>query len=255
METTRYGHLNRQSLWHIPAVALFALMACAWSYPLILRLGTAVPGAGAGDNLTSLWNVWWIRRALEVPDTPFFSTCYIFAPFGSDLTLHTHTALLGWLAGTLLHRVALVPAFNLLIVGSLYLNAMCTYFLAYQISRHRGASIVAALVFGGCPYVMAHLHGHLNLLAAWGLPLFAGCVHRASRSGSQSWYVAAGAALVCVVYSDYYYFVYVSFLRCCMCPGAHWQCRCLASHQRIGAQKGFFSFCSWPLWPQPLQFQ
>jgi hypothetical protein len=208
LENTGNAHVNGRSLRHIPAVALFALLACVWSYPLVLQLGTAVPGAGAGDNLTSLWNVWWMRRALELPDTPFFFTSYIFAPFGADLTLHTHTALLGWVAGTLLHRVALVPAFNLLILGSLCLNATCTYVLAYQISRHRGASIVAALVFGGSPYVMAHLHGHLNLLAAWGLPLFAACVHRASRSGSQSWYMAAGASLAAVAYTDYYYFVY-----------------------------------------------
>ena len=86
---------------HLPAVALFAVLSLAWSFPLVLHLGTHVPGGGAGDNVSFVWNLWWMRMALHQHLNPFYTT-FIFHPVGVDLTQHTHTALSGVIAATLL---------------------------------------------------------------------------------------------------------------------------------------------------------
>ena len=103
----------------------------------------------------------------------FFSTPYLFAPFGTDLTLHTHTALNAFAGATLLERLPPLAAMNVTILASLFLNGFCAYLLAWRITRDAGAAAIAGLVFGGSPYLAAHLNGHFNLTTAWTLPLFA----------------------------------------------------------------------------------
>ena len=151
---------------------MFALVAVAWTFPLVFHLGTSLLGAGAGDNVTGLWNVWWMRTALG-SGQDFFRTSYLFAPVGLDLTLDTHTALPALLGATLLAPLSLVAAVNVTILSALFLNGWCAYRLAIRFTADRGAAIAAGLIFGGSTYLTAQLNGHFNLVDAWTLPLFA----------------------------------------------------------------------------------
>ena len=54
----------RQLAAHLAAAATFAILAIVLTWPLARRLTTAIPGGGAGDNVTFLWNFWWMRQAL-----------------------------------------------------------------------------------------------------------------------------------------------------------------------------------------------
>ena len=111
----------------------------------------------------------------------FFSTPYLFAPYGTDLTLHTHTALNAFAGATMFGGLSPLAALNITILLSLFLNGFCAYLLAWRITRDIGAALVAGLVFGGSPYLAAHLNGHFNLTSAWTLPLFALAVRRCVR--------------------------------------------------------------------------
>src|SRR5215208_19078 len=93
-------------------LVVFVALALAWSFPLVLHLSNRLPGEVAGDNLSFLWNLWWMRQA----GTGFFFTPLLFAPFGTELALHTHTALQGALAATLLRSIDIVAAQNVIIV-------------------------------------------------------------------------------------------------------------------------------------------
>jgi hypothetical protein len=154
---------------HLVAVGAIALVTVVWSFPLSVRLLSHVPGAGFGDNVNFLWNFWWMREALGSGER-FFSTPYLFAPFGTDLTLHTHTALNALAGATLLEGLPPLTAMNITILASLFLNACCAYLLAWRITRDAGAAAIAGLVFGGSPYLAAHRNGHFNLTTAWTLP-------------------------------------------------------------------------------------
>src|SRR5712691_261132 len=103
---------------HLACAAGFVALAIAWSFPLVLHLSTHLPGPAIGDNAVFLWNFWWMRAALA-SHIGFFHTTYLFAPVGTDLTLHTHTALPAFASATLLGSRPLVEAFNLTILAAL----------------------------------------------------------------------------------------------------------------------------------------
>jgi hypothetical protein len=212
-----------------------AALALLWSFPLAAVASTHLAGAGVSDNANFLWNFWWMREALGSGER-FFSTPYLFAPFGTDLTLHTHTALNAFAGATLLERLPPLAAMNVTILASLFLNGFCAYVLAWRLTRDAGAAAIAGLVFGGSPYLAAHLNGHFNLTTAWTLPLFALAVGSAfgdpqrvalqpSRGSRRAALlgprllpsIAAGVILGATAYIDYYYVVYEIAFAICAC--------------------------------------
>jgi hypothetical protein len=189
---------------------VFTALAIVWSFPLVLHLSDRLPGQVAGDNLSFLWNLWWMRRA----GPGFFYTPMLFAPFGADLALHTHTALQGAIGATVLRSLDVVAAQNVIIIGTLALNGLAAYLLALDRTDDPMASMIAGLVFGGSPYVAAHLLGHFNLISVWTLPLFALCVLRTFERRSLTWSCVTGICLVATAYTDYYYAVYALVIVC-----------------------------------------
>ncbi len=183
-------------------------LAVVWSFPLVLHLGTHLPGEGVGDNVVFLWNFWWMREALARSDVAFFHTDRLFAPFGIDLTLYTHTALPAWVGATALGPLSTIAAQNVLIIAGLAMNGIAAYLLAYDRGRDRGTALVAGLLFAGSPYISVHLLGHFNLTGAWGLPLFLLAFERARERRSIGAAIVSALVVVAVAYTDYYYLVY-----------------------------------------------
>src|SRR5207244_3072762 len=161
---------------------------------------------------------------------------------------HPHTALPALVAATLLQALSVVTAQNVLLLAYVFLNMACAYALAWAITKHARASVLAAVVFGLSPYVAVHLRGHFDLVAAFTLPLFALALRQAlgvpqsainsqsairqsairqsavpqsagpQSAGPQSAVrnpqysaVAAGLVLAATAYIAYYYVVYVLF--------------------------------------------
>jgi hypothetical protein len=187
-------------------VLVLAVWPGVWLLPLLLRLSTALPGTDAGDNVTFVWNLWWMRYVLHHPGYSFFSTPFLFHPFGADLTLHTHTALPALLAAA--GPSSLIASQNLLIVVHLFLNVLCSYALGYRATGRRIPALAAAIVFGASPFVAGHLTGHFNLIAAWILPLLCLVTARAADQASAMRVGLVGAVLAAAAYTDYYLFTY-----------------------------------------------
>ena len=193
---------------HLPALLFFVALAALWSLPLVSHISTCIPGAASGDGPTFVWNNWWMRLALQSPDQRFFWTPLQFAPFGTSLVLHTHTAFPSFLSATLLGWLPLLTATNLIILSALALNGFAAYLLAHALSQSRSAALVAGVIFGGSPFVMLHMLGHFNLIHVWLLPLCLWCALNAHRRRSSVWAAAAGLAFVAAVYTDYYLAIY-----------------------------------------------
>ena len=174
-----------------------------------MHLSTVLPGA-PGDNVAFLWNFWWMREAIARPDASFFFTDRLFAPFGADLTLHTHTALPAFVGATVLRAFSTATAQNLTILAALTLNGLTAYLLAFDRTNDRWGAFVGGLLFAGSPYIAAHLLGHFNLIHAWGIPLFTMFFLRTLEADHRRWSpaIASAAVLVAVAYTDYYYLVY-----------------------------------------------
>ena len=200
---------GRAVVAHVPALLLLAVTSILWTWPLALHLPDHIPGVG-GDNYSFLWNLWWMRTVLSAPDLEFFHSQYLLSPFGVDLVNHPHTALQAFLSATALRRVPIVTAENLYIIGSVFLNSVCAYALAFDIVRRRRAALIAAMAFGGSPYVAAHLLGHFDLLTAWVIPLFALLLRRSLRSGSVAAAMGCGLCVAAAAYAAYYHVVYLA---------------------------------------------
>ncbi|HEY6212212.1 MAG TPA: hypothetical protein VIW45_07995, partial [Vicinamibacterales bacterium] len=195
---------------HARPLALFALLTVAWTWPLAAHLGDAIPGL-PGDNYSFLWDLWWARTAFDTPGLAYFRTNFLFYPFGVDMVGQSHVAGPGFAAATLLRPLSIVAAHNVMLLAFVFANMTCAYALAWHLTRHARASIVAAIVFGLSPYLAAHSIGHFELMAAWPLPLFALLFHRALDGSGKA---AAGAALVMIAaaYTTYYYMLYLGLI-------------------------------------------
>ncbi|HEY7499061.1 MAG TPA: hypothetical protein VH740_11135 [Vicinamibacterales bacterium] len=191
---------------HAAAVAFFAALACAFSYPLILNLSTHVPGP-PGDNFAFVWNFWWFRLALA-SGASFFECPYLFAPFGVSLVLDSHMALQSLTGATLLAPLPIVAAHNVTLLAGLAANGIAAYALAYAHVRRVMPAVLAGVIFSTSAYVGLHFLGHFNLVHVWVLPVAAlAWIRFVERPGLVS-AVRAAAAFAVMLYSDYYYFVY-----------------------------------------------
>jgi hypothetical protein len=190
--------------WVIPIFA-FAVITAWWLFPILSNLSGAIPGTGAGDNVTFVWNEWWMRYVLHHPGQTFFFTPFLFFPVGVDLTLHTHTALPALLGAAVASPIA---GQNLLIVVHIALNFVCMYALAHRATGQVVSSFAAAVIFGTSAFVSAHLRGHFNLIAAWMLPLVSLLMINALERPTATRGLLVGVALATAAYTDYYLFVY-----------------------------------------------
>lgn len=191
-----------------------ALLLSAALTAIVLRglwphVHNAIPGS-LGDNVAFVWNTWWAAHAWA-GFPAVFHTPLLFAPWGTDLTLHTHTLLPSTVAAVLPHA-NVVFATNLVVAAHLALNAICAYALAFRLTRRGIPSSTAAVVFAWSPYVTAHLAGHFNLIAAWVLPLFTLLLLRALEDGDAWSRILLGVVFGAIPYVDYYYFVYAASL-------------------------------------------
>lgn len=197
-----------RSLSHALAISWFGLLAIAISYPLILNLGTHIPGAGAGDNVAFLWNFWWFRYALAEPGAAFFFTDRLFAPFGTPLVLHTHTALPAMAGATFFRGASVVHAHNVILLTGLAANGVLAYALAFQHARRVLPAVLAGTIFAASAWMPIRLLGHFNLVHAWVIPLALLTWIRCARAPTGARGAAVAGAFAAAAYTDYYYLVF-----------------------------------------------
>ena len=193
---------------HIGIGVAYVTLAVLHTYPLIRHLDSSLPGLGLGDNLTFVWNSWWMREALASPTRHFFNTDAIFAPLGVTLVLHTHTALPAFVGATLLSRMSPPEAQNILLIASLALNGFFAYVLTALVTRSQWPAAAAGALFVVSPAVTTRLMGHYNLVLAW--TLVAACAAFVAWWGKPNHMrgIALGVSVASIAYADYYYAAY-----------------------------------------------
>jgi hypothetical protein len=190
---------------HATALALCAALTLLFTWPLPSILTAGILGAGTGDNVGALWNIWWARTAISGPDTLFWTPA-LFAPMGTSLVLHSLAPLASLAAAAL--PLEVLTAYNVALLASVFLNLACGYWLAWAMTRDWASSCFAGVSFGGAPFLLVRLHGHLNVLSAWCLPLLMLATIRFHGSPNAARAVVLAAAIAAVAYLDAYYAVF-----------------------------------------------
>ena len=144
-----------------------------------------------------------------MPRGPGYSTASTSShPFGTSLVLNTHTALQSFAGATLLSRLPVVTAHNIVLLAGLAANGIAAYTLAYSFVHRVMPAVLAGGLFASSSYITLHLLGHFNLVHAWVLPVaaLAWTGFLARPSFPKAAFVAI--AYAATMYSDYYYLVY-----------------------------------------------
>ena len=124
--------------------ALILTAALAWAAPLLVRLPSHMPGAGADiDVATMVWNVGWVQRAIETDASLLYSDA-VLIPFGADLRAHTYGLFPALLVYPIARAFDALVAFNVMLLVTLVLNGWLGYALFRQIGAGAAAGIVAA---------------------------------------------------------------------------------------------------------------
>ena len=196
-------------VWAIPSFASYLLCSLVFTYPLVLQLGSHVPGAVAGDVPVYIWNLWWTKFALLAGTSPLYSD-YIFAPYGVSLVFHAFVFFKALLAIPMQALFSTWTSYNLLILETFTVSAYFMYLLARHLTASRAAAWVAGLIYGFSPYMLTRGTGHLNYLSGEFIPLYALCLLRLIEEGRARWAVGGGFCLLFTAYCEYYYLIYLS---------------------------------------------
>lgn len=172
------------------ALAGFAAITIAFTYPLAARLASTLPG-DVGDPALNAWILGWVSERLAHGGTGVWSPP-IFFPY--RLTLAYSENLFGIAPFVApIHWVGRNPVltYNVAYLAAYVLAALGAYVLARELGGRRGAAWLAGLAFAFCPYRAAQ-SVHLQMLMTGWMPLGLAALHRWSRTGSR-WALAGFA--------------------------------------------------------------
>lgn len=196
-----------------PSAALvFSALSLALTWPLVLGIGSDVPG-DLGDSLLNMWILAWgadhVPKLLTGAITwSQFWNANIFYPDPLALALSEH--LFGqtlqilpvyWLTGNI------ILCYNLLFISTFALSALGTYLLVRDLTGDRRAAFIAGLVYGFLPYRIASVP-HLQVLSSQWMPFALYGLNRFVTTGSNRALAGGAAALVMQNWSCGYYLLY-----------------------------------------------
>ena len=149
---------------------LYLLAALLMTFPLVLRLRSALP-AGSGDIWQNYWNFWWWKTSLfELQQSPYHSQ-YLFHPSGADLAFHTHSPF-NMIVGMPVNLVwGEAAAYNFCILLGLWIAGWGMYLLVRDLTEDSRAAFLAGIVFAYFPQHLEQTLEHLNLASVQFLPL------------------------------------------------------------------------------------
>lgn len=142
-----FDHPWKRAVW---AAALLLLLAIIYTFPLVTRIGTEVPGTGM-DVSQYYWCHWWFHKAVSLGQNPWH-TDHLWYPNGTSLVFSTNrfgSAAFGWLLTPL---AGIVASYNLVILLSFVLSGLGFYLFVRELTGSDAGGLAAAVVFAFSPF-------------------------------------------------------------------------------------------------------
>ena len=212
---------SRPWVRHLAAIAGYLGIALTYSWPLPLRLDSALTGTPSGDTGVYVWNLWTFHHELSHGHSPFFAREILSLRTPVPLTLHNYTTFANLVAYPLIPIFGVTTTFNLIYLVSSVFTAYAMFLLARQVTRSTGASWLAGVLFGFSPTLIARGTGHFSLVQAAAIPIFLLLIRRLEQGVSVFHAALAGATLAWAYLCDPYYAVYALLLGCVYSVATH----------------------------------
>jgi len=117
------------------ALGAYFALAILLTFPLVLHLGTHVPGDGSDDPALA-WNLWWVPHALVNLNTSPIYTDYMFYPIGLNLSYYTLTYLNAFISIPFQFAFNVIAAANVNVWLSFALSGFGAYLLVKYLVRN-----------------------------------------------------------------------------------------------------------------------
>ena len=172
---------------------------------VLASLGSRI-ASDIGDPLFGTALLKW--NATHLPWTHAWYQFPIFYPIADALALAEH--LLGvsviatpiqWLVGSPL------VTYNIVVLLSFPLCGLAMYALIWKLTRNRAAAFLAGLAYAFAPYRVGQLP-HIQVLAAWGMPVALLGLHAYLETRRRRWLVLFGASWLLQAGANGYYLVF-----------------------------------------------
>lgn len=195
---------------HAAVLAAYVVVAIAFSWPLLLNIGTHLTGNPEGDTGVYVWNQWVFRHELlEHRRLPYFTdSIFSLTTRDANLSLHNYTTFQDLLAVPLIPVLGIVATFNLVYLLMIVLTAYCTFLLAKHVTGRTIEAWLAGLLFAWSPLLVTRGMGHFSLVAAAPLAIFLLVLLKADGHERFRDAVILGAAMWLAASTDVYYAVY-----------------------------------------------
>jgi hypothetical protein len=207
LQACGFAERHRAAGSHLLIFCLYTLLGVVFTLPGSLSPRSALLGY-PGDNFQHAWFLWHFARAITRAHNPFY-TRLIFYPNRVNLSWSTTDPLAGFMALPLSLTVGPAAAYNLSLILQLVLSAFFARLLCLRISANQVAAFIGGIVFGFSPFLMAHALGHLSLVTAFPVPLFALLFDKilTERNSSGKLGILLGVTLLLAALAHYNYVV------------------------------------------------
>ncbi len=197
------------------AVLFYGALTLTVTFPLILHVGSVVPN-DVGDPLLSTALLWWNAHVL--PLTERWWNGFAFFPATGTVAFSDHRLGEGLLASPV-QWLGFSPltAYNVVFLATFPLCALSAHALAFTLTKRHDTSVLCGLAYGFNPYRVAHA-SHLELLAAFGMPLALAALHRFLDDRRAKWIAVFALALFVQGLSSSYYLLFFSVLLALWMP-------------------------------------
>ncbi|MFW6075478.1 MAG: hypothetical protein ACOC9Y_07775 [Chloroflexota bacterium] len=175
--------MNRNTPWrtgrspwpHWIIIPILTAFSVVLTWPLARKMDDTL--VSWGDPVFQMWTIAWNWHALQTDPLDIFNA-NVFYPWRNVLAYSDHL-----FGQTLLVLPALaltgngILADNIVFFLSFILSGVAMYLLVFDVTKNRGAAIIAAVAYTFAPPRLAHVE-HLHMLASGCLPLALLCLHR-----------------------------------------------------------------------------
>lgn len=190
---------------------IFLILGSVFTYPLIFKFNTFVPGFYSTDEIYGVLRQFWWYRHSWLKHISYIYDPLLAAPFGSQhnqIFIYPLWEVLGRWLSILSNEVF---AYNLIIFFSLLASGILVYYLLYYLTKNTFSSILSGIIYAFCPYYFARIWQHFGLTQIQWFSLCLLALFKVREKSSLKNAIFLGLAFFLVAAFDYQY-AYFAFI-------------------------------------------
>jgi len=197
---------------HIIVILLLSIfLTLIFTFPLILKFSTSIPGFHSTDEpYGTLWNFWWLKFSHFHHINAYFCST-IASPFSLDLSQSPMYPVSDFINRYLTIGFGEIVAYNLEILASFVLTAIFMYLLTYSLTANRLAALFSCIIFSFCPYHIVRAWQHPSLAQIQWFPLYILSLYKLKKEATVRNIAFCVISFSLVTLFNYYY-AYFSFI-------------------------------------------